>query len=140
MKGVCDVPNPQNLTSFDNSAEGKSRASEAGKIGGKKSGETRRRKKAMRENLEILLSLPIKSGKQVDIEGIKSFANLKNKNISVEQAMLLSQISKALKGDTQAITFLRDTSGQKPVEERKVETNSKEASLLAEIVGQLNDK
>lgn len=85
-----------------------------GKLGGIRSGETKRRKKAMKESLDILLSMPLKSGKQCDVESVKNFAALKGKNITVEQAMLIAQIQKALKGDTQALTFLRDTSGQKP--------------------------
>lgn len=92
----------------------KEELSACGKLGGQRSVETRRRKKAMRESLDILLGMPLKSGKQCDVESVKNFAALKGKNITVEQAMLITQIQKALKGDTQAITFLRDTSGQKP--------------------------
>ena len=87
---------------------------EAGRLGGIKSGEAKRRKKAMRDSLEILLGMKLKTGAECDIEAVKNFAALKGKNITVEQAMLIAQIQKALKGDTQALTFLRDTSGQKP--------------------------
>lgn len=92
----------------------KEELSECGKAGGKASGEAKRRKKAMKESLDILLNMPLKTGKQTDVEAVKNFAALKGKNITVEQAMLIAQIQKALKGDTQALTFLRDTSGQKP--------------------------
>ena len=92
----------------------KEELSACGKVGGVKSGETRRRKRAMKDSLDILLGMPLKSGKQCDVDSVKNFAALKGKNITVEQAMLITQIQKALKGDTQAITFLRDTSGQKP--------------------------
>jgi len=92
----------------------KEELSACGKAGAIKSAETRRRKKAMKDSLDILLNMPLKSGKQCDVEAVKNFANLKGKNITVEQAMLIAQIQKALKGDTQALTFLRDTSGQKP--------------------------
>ena len=87
---------------------------ENGRKGGIKSGETKRKKKAMKETLEVLLSMPIKSGKSADVEDVKNFAALRGKNISVSDAMLIAQIQKALKGDTQALAFLRDTSGQKP--------------------------
>jgi len=87
---------------------------EAGRKGGIASGEAKRRKKSMRESLDILLSMQMKPGRSADIESIRDFANLKGKNITVEQAMLIAQIQKALKGDTQALSFLRDTSGQKP--------------------------
>lgn len=85
--------------------------------GGKNSVIARRKKKAMRESLEILLDMKIKAGRECDIEGIQSFAALKGKNITVEQAMLIAQIHKALKGDTTALTFIRDTSGQAPKHE-----------------------
>lgn len=129
--------NPHTLKSFDNTPEGKKRASECGRKAGKASGEAKRRKKLMRENLEILCQLSLKSGRATDIESIKNFVELKGKNITVEQAMLLAQIKKALNGDSTAMTFIRDTMGQKPVEQAKVETNSTESALLAEIVGQL---
>ena len=87
---------------------------EIARKGGKASVKARRAKKNMRESLEILLNMPLKGGKAADVEQIKNFAELKGKNITVEQAMLIAQIQKALKGDTQALAFLRDTSGQKP--------------------------
>lgn len=87
---------------------------ENGRKGGIVSGEVRRRKKAMRERLEIILEMPIKNGKLADIEAIKNFAALKGKNITVEDAMMIAQIQKALKGDTNAAIFVRDTAGQNP--------------------------
>lgn len=87
---------------------------EAGRKGGIASGEAKRRKKAMRERLEIMLAMPIKSGREADIEGIRNFAALKGKNITVEDALMIAQIQKALKGDTNAAAFVRDTSGQAP--------------------------
>ena len=89
---------------------------ENGRKGGIASGEAKRKKKAMRERLEILLSLPMKSGKEADIEAIKNWAALKGKNITVQDAMMIAQIQKALKGDTTAAAFVRDTAGQKPVD------------------------
>lgn len=130
--------NPQYLKSFScETEEERQRARECASKAGKASVEVRRRKKLMRENLEILCQLSLKSGRATDIESIKNFVELKGKNITVEQAMLLAQIKKALNGDSTAMTFIRDTMGQKPVDEKKVETKSTEASLLAEIVGQM---
>lgn len=130
--------NPHTLKSFSTATEEeRQRMKECSSRGGKASGEAKRRKKLMRENLEILCQLSLKSGRATDIESIKNFVELKGKNITVEQAMLLAQIKKALNGDSTAMTFIRDTMGQKPVDEKKVETNSTESSLLAEIVGQM---
>lgn len=87
---------------------------ENGRKGGIASGEAKRKKKAMRERLEILLELPMRSGKGADLENIKNFAALKGKNITVQDAMMIAQIQKALKGDTTAAAFVRDTAGENP--------------------------
>lgn len=92
------------------------RRAECGRMGGLKSGESKRKKKAMRENLAMLLSMPLKYGARDDVEDIQSYADLKGKNITVEDAIMVAQIQKAMKGDTTAATFLRDTSGNKPRE------------------------
>ena len=88
--------------------------------GGKASAESRRRKKEMRERLELLLSMPIKSGKGAELEQIKNFASLKGKNITVEDAILIAIAQKALKGDIPAGTFIRDTVGEKPTESQNI--------------------
>ena len=97
--------------------------SEYGRRGGIASGEAKRRKKAMRERLEIILELPLKSGKLTDIEAIKNFAALKGKNITVQDAMMITQIQKALKGDTTAAAFVRDTAGQNPTTKIEAEAD-----------------
>ena len=89
--------------------------------GGVESGKTRRRKRAMKETLESLLSMPMKGGKYADIENIKNFADLKGKNINVEEAMLISMIQKALHGNVPAFEAVRDTVGENPT--RKIEAD-----------------
>ena len=87
---------------------------ENGRKGGIASGEAKRKKKAMRDRLEVLLDMPIKAGRETDIESIRNFAALKGKNITVQDAMMIAQIQKAMKGDTTAAAFVRDTAGQNP--------------------------
>ena len=82
--------------------------------GGIASGKARREKKAMRETLEILLTMSLKGGKAADIESIQNLAAVKGKNISVQEAIMLAQIQKAMRGDTRAAEFVRDSSGNKP--------------------------
>ena len=116
------MANEQNLMSVEelNSRRTPEQHSEDSKKGGKASGVARRRKKEMRERLEILLSLPIKDGKGAEIEKIKSFGAIKGKNITVEDAILIAIAQKALKGDIQAGTFLRDTIGEKPKDKQEI--------------------
>lgn len=88
--------------------------------GGKKSGEARRRKKTMRENLEILLSMPLNTGKVADIEKGKNLKEFAGQNITVEQAIILAQVKRAMKGDQYAFEMIRDLIGEKPVNKSEV--------------------
>ena len=94
--------------------------SEYGKIGAKKSMETKRKRKEMRETLDILLKMPMKRGKQYSAEDIKSFADLKGKNITIDQALMIALVQKGLKGDLNAIAMVRDTVGEKPTDKMEI--------------------
>lgn len=93
---------------------------EIARKGGKASGEAKRRKKDMRERLELLLSMPIGNGKGAELEKIKSYAAIKGKNVTVEDAILIAIAQRAMKGDISAGTFIRDTVGEKPTENQNV--------------------
>lgn len=82
-------------------------------MGGIASGKARKEKKAMKDTLKTLLSMSLKEQRSTDIEKIKSIAALKGKNITVQEAIMLAQIQKAMKGDTRAAEFIRDSSGNK---------------------------
>ena len=92
------------------------RRAECGRKGGRAKREATRKRKEMRETLEILLDMPMKKGKVYTAEDIKYFADLNGKNITIDQAMMVCLVQKALKGDLSAIAMVRDTVGEKPVE------------------------
>ena len=95
----------------------KEELSQCGKVGQKKSAETRKKNRSMKITLQALLDMPLKnpsSSKLATIEDIRSFASLQGKNITVEEAMMIKAIQRALKGDLASMQFVRDTSGQKP--------------------------
>ena len=73
-----------------------------------KRSENIKKRKSMKETLELFLSLPLDEGKEYDTEKLQSFASLKGKNITVNEAILIKQVQKALKGDNNAINFVRD--------------------------------
>lgn len=98
----------------------KEEARARGRKGGIASGKARREKKAMRETLAALLSMPMKDGKYADVESIKNFASMKGKNIDVQTAISIAMIQRALKGDKGAAEFIRDTSGQKPTDNMNI--------------------
>ena len=106
------MANESNLQPVQTTEEAKKR----GRAGGIASGKTRRDKKLMRETLDMMLSMSLKNGKSVDVETVKNFAALKGKNISVQEAIMIAQIQKAMKGDTKAAEYVRDTIGQKPTD------------------------
>ena len=91
-----------------------------GRKGGIASGIAKRKKNAMRDTLEVLLTMPLNNKKCHEVEDIQSFAQLKGKNVTVETAILIRQIQRALSGDLPSAEFIRDTSGQKPTSELNV--------------------
>lgn len=93
---------------------------ENGRKGGTASGIARRKKKQMKETLEILLGMPLKKNKCYDVDEIVSFGQLNGKNVDVETAILIKQIQRALKGDLPSAEFIRDTSGQKPANDLNI--------------------
>lgn len=115
------MPRPDgSLTPFDNP----SKAAEYGRIGGKKSGEAKRKKKVMKEVAEIVLGLQTKKGAEVNLEAAeklddlfevdKKTGKLTPKNMTVAEIIILKQAQKAMNGDLDAARFVRETSGQNP--------------------------
>lgn len=82
--------------------------------GGKASGKARAEKKRAKEILDIFLSMPLKKRKSANVEDIKAFEELKGKNITVNEAIQLKQVQRALNGDLNSATYIRDTVGDKP--------------------------
>ena len=109
------MANPQNL--IPNSKRTPSELRAMTSKAGKASGESRRQKKTMQEIAKYILTMSIQSGEVHDIEKIQSLADLSGKNVTVDEAIVIKQIEKALKGDINSATFVRDTAGQKPVEQ-----------------------
>lgn len=120
------MANPENLTPVRSTSEARA----MGAKGGRASGESRRRKRAMREVLDDLLQMPIRKGATQNVESLADImtpngkVNLLNGkiNVTVEQAVLLGQVMLALNGNTKAATFLRDTAGQKILKDADEQT------------------
>lgn len=88
-------------------------AREKGRRGGIASGEARRRKKTIKETLDILLEC-----KPTD----KDLALMRAQGVDVDndatyrQAIAFSIVNRAMKGNARAFELIRDTVGEKPVE------------------------
>lgn len=85
--------------------------------GGINSGKTRRKKKNMKECLKLLLELDVKNPKVKD--QLKKLG-VNDEEMTNEMALMVSMLNKAMRGDKGCAEFVRDTSGQKPVEVSEV--------------------
>lgn len=92
------MANLQNLRPIDNSQRSHEEHSESSRKGGKASGEARRKKKLLRETLEMLLEMEDKKGR------------------TGQDAICVALFKRANAGDTKAFEIIRDTIGQKPIE------------------------
>ena len=81
------------------------KAAELGSAGGIASGIAKREKRTMREIAEIILSKDVMTS-----DGV----------VTGKYAVLAKVIDKALKGDLQAATFIRDTIGEKPTDKQEI--------------------
>lgn len=104
--GGEDVANTENLVSLADRTTEEQRA--IASAGGKASGEARRKRKTLKEELLLMLS-----------EG------------ETQQSVTLALIEKAMSGDTKAFEVIRDTIGEKPVD--KVMIADVEPSVIAEV-------
>ena len=89
---------------------------EAGRKGGLTKGENYKKRRLLKETLEIFLQMPVRKGKVTDCESVRVFAEMKGKNVTVDQALMLTLINKGLKGDLTAINTLIGMVGEKPSE------------------------
>lgn len=124
------MANEENLKPFT-SDQSREEARKNGRKGGKASGEARRRKRAMRQAAADLLNMNI-SGSQVPgliKQRLREFGYDED-DATFQDAMLVSVMMKALKGDIRASEFLRDTAGDNPaLDIRREELKLKKAEL-----------
>lgn len=98
------MANEQNLIPFT-SNQSREEAKKNGAKGGRKSGEVRRKRKAMKEQMEMLLTLPLKSKKQLNF--MKDLG-IEEEEIDNQMALIVALYGKALKGDVQAFNTIRE--------------------------------
>lgn len=103
--------NPQNLNKVRSTEEAKKR----GRAGGIKSGQVRRERKTLREELLALLSAG-----------------------NTQKDMNLAIIARALEGDVKAYEVVRDTIGEKPVD--KIMVAEVDQTIIDEVEAMLNDE
>lgn len=111
--------NDENLKPYQTANE----AREAGRRGGIKSGETRRRKRSMREWAEIIGAVE----REIELPD--------GQTMSADYAaeVVLKQFKKAQQGDTKAADFLMRLRGEEVQKHEIVDDEAKRAALAVEI-------
>lgn len=112
------MANEQNLIPFNKQTEEEQR--EKARKGGIASGVARRKRKAMKENLELLLSLKVQDKK---IKAVMKALGIKESEMTNQMAMQVAMLNQSLKGNVQAYKELRDTVEGKPTDNIKVDGN-----------------
>lgn len=115
MAGKSTRKGAENLRPFDTLTEEQQRAIRS--KGGKASAEAKRKKKELKELLEIALSQPSENNPDID------------RWTEVTAAL----VKKAMAGDTKAFELVRDTIGQKPTD--KIEADVKNDVSINITVG-----
>lgn len=108
------MPNEQNLIPMDQRSQ--SEARELGREGGRASGESRRRKKSLREAAELYLSLPVadkRAWNKLARDGVDP------EDVDNQMAIIAGLTIKAVKGDAKAAKLLFDLLGEQPKDEPK---------------------
>lgn len=95
--------NIDNLIPFNQRTEEEQR--EIARKGGIASGQARREKKALKEQIELLLSLPLQDQKT---RNRLAQLGIDSDNIDNQMAMVIAMWQKALKGDVKAFKALTD--------------------------------
>lgn len=84
--------------------------------GGKKSAENRAARKTFKENLLAVLNEPL------TVKDASGNSKPHPSGMTIQEAMIRGVIGRAVKGDPRAFEVLRDTIGEKPVQEVAVKT------------------
>lgn len=110
-----------NNLKFDFSPEERS---ENGRKGGVASGESKRRRKSIRETLQLMLDCQIPDEEQQEM--LKAFGF----DGTYRDAMSMAMLAKASRGDVEAGRFVRDTVGEKPREGLDLDIHDKPIASL----------
>lgn len=122
------MANEENLKPFGSGQLSESEEREMRSRGGKKSGETRRRKKTMKETARMMLDMEIPAaGKELKAK-LKAMG-ISEEDFTYQSAIMAGILNQAMKGNVKAAAFLRDTIGENPLL-----TQDEENSTLADVI------
>lgn len=120
---VCGTRyNVQNLKPFNPKYSNTLSSEEAqrrGRLGGIKSGEVRRERKTMKENILSMLSQEMTPEK---LEEMGVDTSTLNGDYTLQNAIISAMLREAINGDTKAMQLLRDTIDEAPTTRQEVKT------------------
>lgn len=106
------------LTPF---TKGDDRAREAQKKSAAAQREKNAKRKAMREDFDVLLKLTLKKGDLASADDVLSLEEAQDMNLPVQTAINIAMVQRALMGDVQAAQYIRDTVGEKPSDKVEID-------------------
>lgn len=87
---------------------------ETARRGGIASGEARRRKKTMKETAKMLLDMEIPDAAK-ELKAKMKVMGISEEDFTYQSAVMVGILNQAMKGNTKAAAFLRDTVGENPM-------------------------
>ena len=109
---------PQNMKPF---TKGDPRAREAQAKGVIARKANKEKRLSMKEDFNVLLKLSLRRGEMAFAEDIENLADAEGMNISVQTAIDIAMVQRAMMGDVQAAQYIRDTVGEKPTDKVQVD-------------------
>ena len=91
---------------------------EVARKGGIASGEARRRKKAMRDTAKMLLDMQVPKAAK-ELKQKLAVMGVSEEDFTYQTAVMVGVINQAMKGNTKAAAFLRDTVGENPAHDHR---------------------
>lgn len=129
------MANEKNLIPIEqvNSRRSREEHSEDSRKGGQKSGEVRRQRKAMKEQMEMLLALPfnLKDNNGNDVADMLSQLGIPKENLDNQMAMVISLWKTAIGNSNQKIQAVREI--REIVQETEKTANNNSQSLADAI-------
>ena len=122
------MANEKNLKKFKKGDVSHEEAVRRGSLGGKARAKNIKKRKTLKEMLEILLD--------------KEITNNKGETATTLEAISVSLIKKAMSGDVRAFEVLRDTIGQKPkdvIEQTNTNIEVNDPKLINSVIGKLKE-
>ncbi len=125
------MANEQNLIPFDKRTENEQR--EYAKKGGQKSGEVRRKRKAIKEQMNMLLSLPfnLKDNNGNDIADMLSTLGIDKESIDNQMAMVISLWKTAISDSNQKIQAIQEI--RKIIQDEENIKNQERVQIINEL-------